>query len=178
MEEETNIMMSSTTTYLTGDCDSSSTKNLQSKKHKRNAYQRKACISGSRFKGVVGQHNGHWGAQIYTNQQRIWLGTFKSETEAAMAYDSAAIRLRSQDSHRNLPWTNSTVQEPNFQRQFSTEDILRMIKEGSYPTKFDEYLKEKYEECHPFNTLPVAELKVRKRFVRKLYCVSRVKQLF
>ncbi|XP_009771974.1 AP2/ERF and B3 domain-containing transcription factor At1g51120 [Nicotiana sylvestris] len=167
MEEETNIMMSSTTTYLTGDCDSSSTNNMQSKKHKRNAYTRKACISGSRFKGVVGQHNGHWGAQIYTNQQRIWLGTFKSETEAAMAYDSAAIRLRSQDSHRNLPWTNSTVQEPNFQRQFSTEDILRMIKEGSYPTKFDEYLKEKYEECHPFNTLPVAELKANEGFSYK-----------
>ncbi|XP_060171433.1 AP2/ERF and B3 domain-containing transcription factor At1g51120-like [Lycium barbarum] len=119
------------------------------------ARERKACISGSRFKGVVGQHNGHWGAQIYTNHQRIWLGTFKTEMEAAMAYDSAAIRLLGQDhSHRNLAWTNATIQEPNFQSQFSTEDILRMIKEGSYPSKFDEYLKEKFEEhFHPLKTL-------------------------
>ncbi|KAK4374164.1 hypothetical protein RND71_004841 [Anisodus tanguticus] len=81
--------------------------------------------------------------------------------EAAMAYDSAAIRLLGHDhSHRNLPWTNSTIQETNFQSQFSTEDILRMIKEGSYPSKFDEYLKEKFEEhFHPLKTLqpPVAE---------------------
>ncbi|KAK4354902.1 hypothetical protein RND71_027096 [Anisodus tanguticus] len=73
-----------------------------------------------------------------------------------MAYDSAAIRLLGHDhSHRNLPWTNSTIQEPNFQSQFSTEDIFRMIKEGSYPSKFDEYLKEKFEEhFHPLKTLP------------------------
>ncbi|KAL6532754.1 hypothetical protein OROGR_013714 [Orobanche gracilis] len=45
--------------------------------------------SPSKFKGVVIQPNGHWGAQIYAKDQRIWLGTFKSEKEAAAAYDSA-----------------------------------------------------------------------------------------
>ncbi|XP_055826226.1 AP2/ERF and B3 domain-containing transcription factor At1g51120-like [Solanum dulcamara] len=147
MEDETNLI-SSTTTYLTvGDCDSSSSNHLLPKKRNSHAREGKNCISGSRFKGVVGQQNGHWGAQIYANHQRIWLGTFKTETEAAMAYDSAAIRLLGQDhSHRNLSWTNSTILEPNFQTQFSTEDILRMIKEGSYASKFDEFLKEKFED--------------------------------
>ncbi|MCD7455040.1 hypothetical protein HAX54_026917 [Datura stramonium] len=152
MEDEVKLI-SSTTTYLNvGDCDSSASNNLLPQKRKIQAREKKSCISGSRYKGVVAQNNGHWGAQIYTNHQRIWLGTFKTEMEAAMAYDSAAIRLVGQDhSHRNLPWTNSTVEEPNFQIQFSTEDLLRMIKEGSYPSKFDEYLKDKTE--HRFQSL-------------------------
>ncbi|KAJ8549239.1 hypothetical protein K7X08_032946 [Anisodus acutangulus] len=75
--------------------------------------------------------------------------------EAAMACDSAAIRLVGQDhSQQNLPWTNFTIQEPNFQSQFSIEDILKRIREGSYPSKFDEYLKQRFEEnFHPLKSL-------------------------
>lgn len=97
--------------------------------------------SVAKFKGVVPQHNGHWGAQIYANHQRIWLGTFKSEKEAAMAYDSAAIKLRNGDSHRNFPWTNYNIQEPNFQTQYSTEAILNMIRDGSYQLKLADFLR-------------------------------------
>lgn len=95
----------------------------------------------AKFKGVVPQQNGHWGAQIYANHQRIWLGTFKSEKEAAMAYDSAAIKLRSGDSHRNFPWTERTAQEPEFQKHYSTEAVLNMIRDGSYPSKFAAFLR-------------------------------------
>lgn len=101
---------------------------------------RHASVS-SKFKGLVPQQNGHWGAQIYANHQRIWLGTFKSEKEAAMAYDSAAIRLRSADSHRNFPWTKITIEEPNFQSHYSTEAVLNMIRDGSYASKFAEFLR-------------------------------------
>lgn len=97
-----------------------------------------------KFKGVVQQKNGHWGAQIYGNQRRIWLGTFKTEEEAAMAYDSAAIRVRKGDSYRNLPWNNDLTladQEPKFQSQFNTETLLNMIKDGSYFSKFADYLR-------------------------------------
>ncbi|KAM6550146.1 hypothetical protein CsatB_021822 [Cannabis sativa] len=78
-----------------------------------------------KFKGVVPQQNGNWGAQIYANHQRIWLGTFKSEKAATMAYDSAAIKLQNGDINRNFPWTNITLHEPNFKvitlwKQFST----------------------------------------------------------
>ncbi|CAA3013455.1 AP2 ERF and B3 domain-containing transcription factor At1g50680 [Olea europaea subsp. europaea] len=69
----------------------------------------------SKYKGVVIQQNGHWGAQIYANHQRIWLGTFRSEKEAAMAYDSAAIKLRNGDTQRNFPLSDVTIHEPNFQ---------------------------------------------------------------
>ncbi|KDP24888.1 hypothetical protein JCGZ_24432 [Jatropha curcas] len=94
-----------------------------------------------KFKGVVQQQNGHWGAQIYANHQRIWLGTFKSEKEAAMAYDSAAIKLRSGDSCRNFPWNERNIQEPNFQIQFSAQVILNMIRDGSYQPNFADFLK-------------------------------------
>ncbi|WCJ21416.1 AP2/B3 transcription factor family protein [Euphorbia peplus] len=62
-----------------------------------------------KFKGLVPQQNKHWGAQIYANHQRIWLGTFKSEKEAAMAYDTAAMKFRNGDSHRNFPWTEMNI---------------------------------------------------------------------
>ncbi|KAL6529357.1 hypothetical protein OROGR_014980 [Orobanche gracilis] len=98
-----------------------------------------------RFKGVVPQQNGHWGAQIYANHQRMWLGTFKSEVDAAMAYDSATIKLRSGDysHHRNFPSPNTTLQETKFQAHFSTDDILSMIRDGSYRSKFSDFLRNK-----------------------------------
>ncbi|KAJ7979047.1 AP2/ERF and B3 domain-containing transcription factor family [Quillaja saponaria] len=97
----------------------------------------------ARLKGVVPQQNGHWGAQIYANHRRIWLGTFKSEREAAMAYDSAAVKLRSGDNiaHRNFPWDKQTVQEPKFQSHYTTESVLNMIRDGSYPSKFAAFLR-------------------------------------
>ncbi|XP_008800060.3 AP2/ERF and B3 domain-containing transcription factor At1g50680-like isoform X1 [Phoenix dactylifera] len=97
--------------------------------------------SSMRYKGVVLQQNGHWGAQIYAHHNRIWLGTFKSELAAAAAYDSAAIKLHRGDSHRNLPWNELTIHEPRFQEQFSTEAVLEMIRSGSYESRFAEYLR-------------------------------------
>ncbi|KAF5469536.1 hypothetical protein F2P56_013600 [Juglans regia] len=118
---------------------------------------RRGSIVFTKFKGVVPQQNGHWGAQIYANHQRIWLGTFKSEKEAAMAYDSAAIKLRSLDSHKNFPWTDITVEEPNFQNLYSAEAVLNMIKDGSYRSKFEEFLRTRsHAETH--NGLNLASL--------------------
>ncbi|CAN7105061.1 unnamed protein product [Brassica rapa subsp. narinosa] len=102
-----------------------------------------ALLGNSKYKGVVEHHrNGHWGAQIYIDHKRIWLGTFKSSVEAAMAYDSASIKLRSFDAncHRNFPLNTSTVHEPNFQKGYTTEAVLEMIKDGSYQQKFKDYL--------------------------------------
>ncbi|KAL7093328.1 hypothetical protein ACP275_11G034300 [Erythranthe tilingii] len=63
-----------------------------------------------------------------------------------MAYDSASITLRPSGgcggaSHRNFPWTSITACEPHFQRQFTTEAVLNMIKDGTYAAKFSEYLR-------------------------------------
>nr|XP_048323240.1 AP2/ERF and B3 domain-containing transcription factor At1g50680-like isoform X2 [Ziziphus jujuba var. spinosa] len=98
-------------------------------------------VSSTKYKGVVRRRNGHWGAQICANHQRIWLVTFKSEKEAAMAYDRAAIKLHSGDSHRSIPWTRITVEEAKFQNIYSAEAVVNMIKDGSYQAKFADYLR-------------------------------------
>lgn len=139
MEEEILSVISNGGTNVNAEAsDSNSSSHLF---HRGKCRKHGNSITSGRFKGVVPQQNGHWGAQIYANHQRVWLGTYKSETEAAMAYDSAAIKLRSGDNHRNFPWTNLTIQEPNFQSLFSTETVLNMIKDGSYPSKFAEFMK-------------------------------------
>ncbi|KAF2317036.1 hypothetical protein GH714_011088 [Hevea brasiliensis] len=119
------------------DSNSSTYPSLASK-HARNDNNN---ISTSKFRGVVAHQSGHWGCQIYANHQRVWLGTFKYEQEAAMAYDSAALKLRSGDSRRNFPFTNITVEEENFQSSYSTEAVLSMIKVGTYRSKFADFLR-------------------------------------
>ncbi|MQM09793.1 hypothetical protein Taro_042673 [Colocasia esculenta] len=93
--------------------------------------------SSTRFKGVVLQQNGNWGAQIYANHQRIWLGTFKSEWSAAVAYDRAATKLRTSDPNRNFPCLAAS--EPLFQELYTADAVLAMIRDGSYDSKFAEF---------------------------------------
>ncbi|KAK2981808.1 hypothetical protein RJ640_010325 [Escallonia rubra] len=130
---------SSSTTMLTSEASDSDSSNLCPFRTKRPRHE--GNFSASRFKGVVEQWNGHWGAQIYANNKRIWLGTFESEIEAAMAYDSAAMKLGRGDSRRNFPQTKINSQEQNFQSQFGSEAVLDMIRDGSYPSKFVNYLR-------------------------------------
>ncbi|PIA51070.1 hypothetical protein AQUCO_01100122v1 [Aquilegia coerulea] len=136
MEEEMVSMVSNTVMAEASDSNSNSNSNL-CHPNKRQKHDNSAS---ARFKGVVLQQNGHWGAQIYVKHERIWLGTFNSEKEAAMAYDSAALKLRG-DSFRNFPLTNITIQEPKFQDLYKTEVILSMIKDRSYNSKFMEFLR-------------------------------------
>ncbi|KAF5198614.1 AP2/ERF and B3 domain-containing transcription factor [Thalictrum thalictroides] len=138
MEEEMVMSMVSNTIMAEASDSNSNSNNCQPNKRQKHDH---SASSLTRFKGVVLQQNGHWGAQIYVNHQRIWLGTFSSEKEAAMAYDSAALKLRSGDSFRNFPLTNVTIQEPKFQDLYKTEVILSMIKDRSYNSKFMEFLR-------------------------------------
>ncbi|XP_019162320.1 PREDICTED: AP2/ERF and B3 domain-containing transcription factor At1g51120-like [Ipomoea nil] len=137
------MVASGTTNVTTVEASDSGSSNEQHRRQKRQRPEANAAVNvgSSRFKGVVGQQSGNWGAQIYANHQRIWLGTFRTEEDAAAAYDSAAIRLRCGDAHRNFPWTSITLQEPSFQAQFSTGEILKMIKDGSYVPKFSDHCK-------------------------------------
>ncbi|XP_031267307.1 AP2/ERF and B3 domain-containing transcription factor At1g50680-like [Pistacia vera] len=140
MEEDASSMVSNAKMYVNGDTsDSNNSSYTVFPSCKRNNNNNN--VSSVKFKGVVPQQNGHWGAQIYANHQRIWLGTFKSEKEAAMAYDSAALKIRGDDSQRNFPWTDNNNQEPNFQNQFTKEAILNMIRDGTYQPKFADFVR-------------------------------------
>lgn len=69
--------------------------------------QKQKRPTSSRFKGVYWwSHRSIWAAHIKHNRKRICLGYFKSEEDAARAYDAAAGRLFGEFANLNFPPEN------------------------------------------------------------------------
>ncbi|XP_065857289.1 AP2/ERF and B3 domain-containing transcription factor At1g50680-like isoform X1 [Euphorbia lathyris] len=96
--------------------------------------------SASKFGGVIWLRSGKWGARIAYKYKAYWLGTYDMEEEAATAYDRAAIKLQRSDTPLNFHMQTYTVQETKFQGLYSNEEILEMIKNKTYITKFSSFL--------------------------------------
>ncbi|XXG65442.1 hypothetical protein AAC387_Pa05g3142 [Persea americana] len=100
-------------------------------------------LPSSQYKGVVPQPNGRWGAQIYEKHQRVWLGTFNEEAEAAKAYDIAAQRFRGRDAVSNfkpLSETDDQV-ETQFLNSHSKAEIVDMLRKHTYNDELQQSIR-------------------------------------
>ncbi|CAI9106355.1 OLC1v1005493C1 [Oldenlandia corymbosa var. corymbosa] len=105
-----------------------------------NINTRKGCMTGKggpenaacRYKGVRQRKWGKWVAEIREPKggPRLWLGTFRTSHEAALAYDEAARRLHGSKAKLNFPSTHhyrQKIASPSSATQHSHPNTISPV---------------------------------------------------
>jgi hypothetical protein len=88
--------------HINGNPYDNRIENLRAATHGENMFNRnpnKGCIS--KYRGVS-KHCGKWQGAISKEGKKFHLGTFNTETEAALAYNKSAVKLHGEFANLNI----------------------------------------------------------------------------